>query len=89
LELKKHRWWAPRVAADRTGSGHHLAARRRWRAPWGVLPIELVAAASSVGNIDGANFDGGPLVVSAGPAVATTEVEGTSMAGPLGCCRWV
>jgi hypothetical protein len=37
-------------ATGRTGSGHHLVTRHRWRVPWGVLPVGLITATTEVEN---------------------------------------
>jgi hypothetical protein len=40
-------------AADISDSGHHRSWRRRWRAPWEVLPVSPAAGTTKVGDIDG------------------------------------
>jgi hypothetical protein len=72
-------------AADRSGSDHHRSWRRRWWAPWGVLPAGPAAATTGVGDVDG-----GPLgVLPAGPTVATTRVGDVDGGSTGRCCRQV
>jgi hypothetical protein len=40
-------------AADISDSGHHRSWRRRWWAPWEVLPVSPAAGTTKVGDIDG------------------------------------
>jgi hypothetical protein len=67
-------------ATGRSGRGHHRSWRRRWRGPWGVLPICPAAATTEVGDIDG---------LAAGPVAGTTKVEGVDGGPPEGCCQGV
>jgi hypothetical protein len=55
------------------GSGHHRSySRRRWQAPWGVLPVGLTAATTKAEE----DVNGGPLgFLLVGPVAATTVVE--------------
>jgi hypothetical protein len=74
LELKKSSMAGPpRGATGRTGSGHNLAARHRWRASWGVMSAGPAAVTTDVGEItDGRPHGDAPLSRKA------------LMAGPLG-----
>jgi hypothetical protein len=61
-------------AGGRSDNGHHQSWRRRWRAPWGVLPIGPGAATTDVKDVD---------VLPVGPVMTTTEV-GDVDGGPPG-----